>query len=83
MDAPLMSNILARGESMVRSDAFLQVELLHEIARARGISDQAIHAACPADILERGPQNWHWVLAMLRLIDPTPLGAAALVLAAG
>ena len=73
VDAPLLDGILLRGEKTVESREGLRVEMIAEMVRQRGLEGAAASnfAGQPA---ERGPQNWAWVLAMLRALDNTPMG---------
>jgi hypothetical protein len=84
VDAPLMTNILLRGDESVAGNDELRVEILAEIIKARGIPEDDVNAHLEGDALEkeraieRGPQNWRFVLAMLRALDQTPLGGKAI-----
>jgi hypothetical protein len=52
-------------------------EFLSEVADEKGITPQVIAAAAESagiPATERGPLNWRWVQALLRIVDPTPLG---------
>jgi len=78
IDAPLVTNILLRGDKIVSDQNALRVEILHEILDAQGISDDRVFSHFAGGPIERGPQNWFWVLAMLRALDATPMGGAAI-----
>ena len=78
VNTPLVTDILLRGEKNVSSREVLRVEILREMLDAKGISDEKVLVGFQGQPLERGPQNWPWVLAMLKALDSTPLGAHAI-----
>jgi hypothetical protein len=78
VDAPLIDGILLRGERNVGSRESLRVEMISEILEERGIRDDAVLSHFQGQPLEQGPQNWRWVLAMLRALDSTPIGGDAI-----
>jgi hypothetical protein len=84
VDAPLMTNILLRGDESVSDRDDLRAEILDEMIRARGIPATDVSSLVTGDVAERGravargPQNWRFVLAMLRALDETPLGGKAI-----
>jgi len=84
VNGPLLTNILLRGEDDITQQEELRVEILDEMIRAKEIDRADIESKIPGDAaersaaLERGPQNWRFVLAMLRALDETPLGAKAI-----
>ena len=69
---PLTTDILMRGESSEGPNE-LQVSMLREMVDA-----QPGFMPLPVQPAARGPQNWPFVLAMLRALDQTPLGANAI-----
>lgn len=74
VDAPLMTNILLRGDKSVSGQDAMRVEMIREIIDAQGISDDQVLSRFAGQPVERGPQNWPWVLAMVRALDSTPMG---------
>ncbi len=79
VNAPLLTGILLRGEQSVTTQESLRVEMLREILDAQpNISDADVLAQFHGQPVERGPQNWPWVLAMVRALDATPLGGDAI-----
>ncbi|MBZ5578862.1 MAG: alpha/beta hydrolase [Acidobacteriia bacterium] len=78
VDAPLATNILLRGEPTVTGRDALRVEMLREMLDARHIPDDRVLAYFEGRPVERGPQNWPWVLAMLRALDSTEMGGNAI-----
>lgn len=82
VEGPLLTHILLRGASEdVPADATLRVEILGEMLEAQGISHLDIASRVEGDPIERqraiarGPQNTRFVLAMLRVLDGTPVGS--------
>jgi pimeloyl-ACP methyl ester carboxylesterase len=52
--------------------------MVNEILEAQGIGADQVNVEFDGQPIERGPQNWRWVLAMLRVLDRTPLGSEAI-----
>ena len=70
IDSPLISSVLARGDSTVSPAEQFRADLLAEMIRGYpGVDESQIAAEFPGQPTERGPQNWKWVLAMLRVLD--------------
>jgi hypothetical protein len=67
-DIPLTSDVQARGE-LDDGYADFQVEVAEEIRQKAGITDAEIDAEYHGAPEERGPLNWAWVQALLRVID--------------
>jgi hypothetical protein len=84
VNGPLLTNILLRGEESISENDDLRVEILAEMVAATGISNAEVLAQLEGDAAQRGeaiargPQNWRFVLAMLRALDHTPLGGRAI-----
>jgi len=78
VNSPLVTNIMLRGAPSVTSDESLRVEILREMADAQGNASEKMNAHFVGEPRQRGPQNWPWVLAMLRALDSTPLGGDAI-----
>lgn len=69
-DADLpMEEIITRGETYGIEEARFFYDFLNEVAVNENISTEQIEAQSPEEIIERGPLNWPWVLAILRAID--------------
>lgn len=81
VNGPLMTNILLRGEESVSENDELRADILAEMIAAQGISNDEVLAQIEGNATQRGaaiargPQNWRFVLAMLRALDRTPLGS--------
>jgi hypothetical protein len=71
---PLVEGISAKGAMPDAQDAAFRGELLYELARNAGVTDADIQAEYPALPSEKGPLNWGWVQAILRVLDKTTLG---------
>ena len=54
------------------------VEIVQEMLEAQRNASKKIEAQFSTQPRERSPQNWPWVLAMLRALDSTPLGDDAI-----
>jgi len=78
VNAPLVEEVLTRGAGPDSREAEFRGELLYEMASARGITDEQIQAHFRGQLHEKGPLNWEWVQAILRALDATPLGEAAI-----
>ena len=78
VNAPLVEEVLTRGAGPDSREAEFRGELLYEMASARGITDEQIQAHFKGQLHEKGPLNWEWVQAILRALDATPLGEAAI-----
>ena len=75
------AKIIVRGaEQNPAAEQFLSL-LLQQYIDVAGISDEEIEAQLEGQalVLERGPQNWGWVQAVLRAIDKRTHGSGALV----
>jgi hypothetical protein len=75
------AKIIVRGaEQNPAAEQFLSM-LLQQYIDGAGITDDEIEAQLGAEavVLERGPQNWGWVQAVLRAIDKRTPGGGALI----
>ena len=71
LNTPFAIDGAARGtESDV--DKRMRGEILEDIASAMGVTRADIEREFEGQPLERGPQNWEWVQAILRAIDRVP-----------
>ncbi len=78
LDAPLVEDVTARGAAPDTSEASFRGEFLQEMATALGISDEEIKAKYPGEVREKGPMNWEWIQAILKVLDRTALGEKAI-----
>lgn len=75
MDAPLVSDVTTKGVGAQDDhEASFRGQLLTDIAKNAGVSDEEIAAAGNVAVQEKGPLNWKWVQGMLRVLDKSPLG---------
>lgn len=67
-EIPLTSDIQTRGEV---DQEFLQfqADFAESLRQQAGITDEQVNAEYEGDYMERGPQNWKWVQAILRALD--------------
>jgi hypothetical protein len=60
----------------------LLADVVAQVALAEGVTDADVRAELGEEFVERGPQNWRWVLATLRVLERVPgLDVASLWLA--
>lgn len=78
LDAPLVSDVTSKGAEQDDSEASFRGDLLTDMARNAGVSDEEIAVAAGVGVQEKGPLNWKWVHAILRVLDPTPVGDSVL-----
>lgn len=67
-----IADVVVRGQGVEAEEATFVRMVLQEVRKEAGITDsQIIAEADAADrvAVERGPQNWPWVLAVLRALD--------------
>lgn len=69
----LPDDIIVRGGADVEAGyrAFLG-DQLEAIRQMEGISDEQIAAEAGLDVMKRGPQNWPWVVAIIRTLNGIP-----------
>jgi len=78
IDAPLVSDVLAKGGAVDARIADFRGRLLEELATSAGVTSAEIDAAYQGAATEKGPLNWEWVQAILRALDRTPIGVSTL-----
>lgn len=78
LDAPLVEDVILRGENPPSGEAAFRAELLYEMAVESGITDAEIQANFHGQVHERGPLNWEWIQAILKALNRTPLGDKAI-----
>lgn len=85
-DGEDVADIIVRGAQEDDEVREMLAEILEEVRTAHRIGDDEIvremerlGGAGDAEILERGPQNWRWVRAILRAVDSHVPGGGALV----
>ncbi|WP_022696789.1 serine peptidase [Euryhalocaulis caribicus] len=67
-------DIIVRGAEQEVDEhyRFFLGQTLEELRIREGISDQQIAMEAGLEVTERGPQNWRWVLAIVRALDKIP-----------
>jgi pimeloyl-ACP methyl ester carboxylesterase len=68
---------IARGSPMIDPILAFQAAALEDIRQGAGISDAEVQALVEGDATSRGPENWPWVLAVVRAIDRWQSGTSA------
>jgi hypothetical protein len=68
---------IARGSPAIDRILAFQADALEDIRRSAGISDAEVQALVEGDATARGPENWPWVLAVVRAIDKWRPGTSA------
>lgn len=68
------SDIIVRGTDEGMDDSYRDfvAQSLEAIRQREGISDEEVAAEAGLNVVERGPQNWPWVLAIIRTLDRIP-----------
>lgn len=72
---PEPGDIIVRGPQLYDAEAGYRAFLgayLEEVRVQEGVSDEQVVAEAGVAALERGPQNWPWVLAIFRTLDKIP-----------
>ena len=78
IDAPTITEIIARGGAKDTRELEFRAELYMEMIKGLGIPEGEIDAHFDGKPQERGVLNWRWVQAILRVLDRTPLGDHAI-----
>lgn len=78
LDSPLIENARGRGVDRGNPDVQFRNDLLEELREGLNISESEVTAEYTGDISQRSAQNWEWVHSILKVLDRTPLGAAAI-----
>lgn len=75
------ARIIVRGAQDDASTALFLSAMLQEYIDVAGITDGEIELQLDTDarVIERGPQNWGWVQAVLRAIDKRTPGGGAMI----
>lgn len=72
---PEPGDIIVRGPQLYDAEADYRAFLgayLDEVRAQEGVSEEQVVAEAGVAALERGPQNWPWVLAIIRTLDKIP-----------
>jgi hypothetical protein len=68
---------IARGSPAIDPILAFQADALEDIRKSAGISDADVQALVEGDATARGPENWPWVVAIVRAIDRWRPGTSA------
>ena len=66
---PSTTDIQAKGSSVNTDFLAFQADVAEEMRRRAGITDAQVQEEFGTSTMERGPQNWAWVQAIIRAID--------------
>jgi hypothetical protein len=78
LNAPLVADVTTKGATPDTDEAAFRGELLEELARNAGLTDEDIQIHYSGQPLQKGPLNWEWVQAILKALDKTPIGEASI-----
>ena len=69
-ELPADSAIVPKGSPAFDEFAAFRLEVADEMRQRAGITDAQVQAELPSGVpVEKGPQNWAWVQAIVRLLD--------------
>lgn len=68
---------IARGSPTSDPILAFQAEALEDIRKSAGISDAEVQGQVEGEVAAKGPENWPWVLAIVRAIDRFRPGTSA------
>jgi hypothetical protein len=71
-----VAEVIVRGDGAGEQEANFVRAALVELQHAKGITDEEVQAVANEQITERGPLNWKWVQAILRVLDINVPGAS-------
>ena len=63
------AEVIVRGDETDAAEKQFVLQLLDEIRRERGITEEQLAEVAGQDVVEKGPLNWPWVRATLQAID--------------
>ncbi|WFU50718.1 hypothetical protein [Sinorhizobium terangae] len=74
VDKDIPADIVVRGEGDLTEPEYAAfiTEICGIVQRNLGVSDQQLAANATSDVLQRGPENWRWVQALLQAADAIP-----------
>ena len=78
LNASLVADVTTKGATPDTVEAEFRGELLEELARNAGLTDEDIQNYYSGQPLQKGPLNWEWVQAILKALDTTPIGEASI-----
>lgn len=69
LNAPFVADVATKGGPPDDREATFRGELLRDLAKNAGLSDEQILKESGLEAREKGPLNWAWVHAILRALD--------------
>lgn len=69
LNAPLFTDVATKGATIEDREMVFRAELALELARNAGLSTADIEREAGPDANEKGPLQWEWVHAILKLLD--------------
>jgi hypothetical protein len=63
------AKVIVRGNETDAAEKQFILELLEEIRRQNGVTEEQLAEVAGQDVVERGPLNWPWVRATLQALD--------------
>lgn len=63
------AEVIRRGSETDIAEKRFVLELLEEIRRENGVTEEQLVEVAGAEVVERGPLNWPWVRATLQALD--------------
>jgi hypothetical protein len=63
------AKVIVRGDETDAEEKKFVLELLEEIRKENGITEEQLAEVAGQEVLERGPLNWPWVRATLQALD--------------
>jgi polyhydroxyalkanoate synthesis regulator phasin len=64
-----IAEVIVRGDDTNEKGALFVREILQEIQKQSGITDEQVQELSDEMITERGPLNWKWVRSILKALD--------------
>lgn len=72
------AQVIVRGEESDEEERQFVRAVLEEVRLARGIGEDDLAEVAGGEVVERGPLNWEWLQAVLKVIDRrVPFGSGA------
>ena len=63
------AKVIVRGDDTDAAEKVFVLELLEEIRRQNGVTEEQLAEVAGQDVVEKGPLNWPWVRATLQALD--------------
>ena len=69
MNVPTAEEIVAKGANPDEAYAIFRDAMTEQMRRGARISDAEVQTEMGADVVDKGPQIWRWVQAIIRVLD--------------